>query len=312
MGRIDLENFPTSSSALRMLDDVSTGFYENSYVGKWLYQVMGLEYDDAFQLAEELPVQFFPETATWGLKYHEMKWQLPIRENLGYEERRRLIYRKRDYRAPMTPYRMETIVRNVTGLDVYIADCHDPGKFGFSPEHPNIFRVDIEGGATLDVLIKALKLLNEIKQSHTIYGIYHSLAGGTADVKTLAGGGIGNTLKVKARTVDDIGVKETLHIMTDVAVEGALKVKAKTKEKIASKESLRVLTVGVVGATLKAKPALQKQIQAHEIENVSAGILEANILKVKAKLPGKLSGGAVVQSAAHQKTGNRLTVKRGI
>ena len=80
MGSIDLENFPTSSSALRMLDDVSTGFYENSYVGKWLFQVMGLEYDDAFQLVEDLPKQFFPETATWGLKYHEMKWQLPVRE----------------------------------------------------------------------------------------------------------------------------------------------------------------------------------------------------------------------------------------
>lgn len=284
MGRIDLENFPTSSSALRMLDDVSTGFYENSYVGKWMFQVMGLEYDDAFRLVEELPKQFFPETATWGLKYHEMKWQLPVRENLGFEERRRLIYRKRDYRAPMTPYRMETIVRNVTGLNVYIADCHDPGKFGFSPEHPNIFRVDIEGGATLDVIIKALKLLNEIKQSHTIYGIYHSLAGGAADVKTLAGGGIGNSLKVKA----------------------------KTEEKIESKETLRVLSAGVVGAMLKAKPILQKQIRAYEAENVLAGVLEANTLKIKAKLPGELSGRAPVQSAVYEKTGNRLTVKRGI
>lgn len=256
MGRIDLENFPTSSSALRMLDDVSAGFYESSYVGKWLFQAMGLEYDDAFQLVEGLPKQFFPETATWGVKYHEMKWQLPARENLGFEERRRLIYRKRDYRAPMTPYRMETIIKNVTGLDVYIADCHDPGKFGFSPEHPNIFRVDLEGGAALDVLIKALKLLNEIKQSHTIYGIYHSLAGGAADVKALAGGGIGNTLKVKARTVDDIGAKGTLHILTDAAVEEGLKVKAKAKEKIASRGPLCALAVGVVGAALKAKPAL--------------------------------------------------------
>lgn len=284
MGRIDLENFPTSSSALRMLDDVSTGFYENSYVGKWLFQVMGLEYDDAFQLVGELPKQFFPETATWGLKYHEMKWQLPIRENLGLEERRRLIYRKRDYRAPMTPYRMETIVRNVTGLDVYIADCHDPGKFGFSPEHPNIFRVDIEGGATLDVIIKALKLLNEIKQSHTIYGIYHSLAGGVADVKTLAGGGIGNSLKVKA----------------------------KTEEKIESREMLRVLSAGVIGTTLKAKPILQKQIRAYEMENVLASVLEANTLKIKAKLPGELSGRVAVQSVVHEKTGNRLTVRREI
>ena len=67
----ELENFPTSESAKRMLSYVSTGFYDKSYVGKWLFQVMGLEYDDARKLVEELALQMFPETATWGLKYHE-------------------------------------------------------------------------------------------------------------------------------------------------------------------------------------------------------------------------------------------------
>ena len=73
--KIDLENFPTSQSAQNMLATVTPGFYDQSYVGKWLYQVMGLEFDEAERLiAEELPLQFFPETATWGLMYHELKW----------------------------------------------------------------------------------------------------------------------------------------------------------------------------------------------------------------------------------------------
>lgn len=175
MGRIDLENFPTSSSALRMLDDVSTGFYENSYVGKWLYQVMGLEYDDAFRLAEALPDQFFPETATWGLRYHEEKWGLLVRESLDYEERRKLIYQKRDYRAPMTPYRMETYLRNATGFETHISDCHDPGGDGYQPMHPNIFRVVFEGEGTLDVR-KAKELIKKIKQSHTTFSIFDKVA----------------------------------------------------------------------------------------------------------------------------------------
>ena len=62
-----------------MLSYVTPGFYDNSYVGKWLYQVMGLEYDDARKLAEELQYQMFPETATWGLMYHEIKWGLPVK-----------------------------------------------------------------------------------------------------------------------------------------------------------------------------------------------------------------------------------------
>ena len=106
MEKFDLENFPVSESAKNMIASVSDGFYDNSYVGKWLYEVMGQEYDTAREIAEDILNQLFPETATWGLMYHEIKWGLPVRENLPYEERRQLIYRKRDYRAPMTPYRM--------------------------------------------------------------------------------------------------------------------------------------------------------------------------------------------------------------
>ena len=81
--KFNLENFPTSESGKRQLGYVSEEFYEKSYVGKWLYQVMGLEYDEARRLVEELPEQMFPETATWGLMYHEIKWGLPVRENLS-------------------------------------------------------------------------------------------------------------------------------------------------------------------------------------------------------------------------------------
>ena len=68
MERFDLENFPISESAKNMIASVSDGFYDNSYVGKWLYEVMGQEYDTAREIAEDLINQLFPETATWGLK----------------------------------------------------------------------------------------------------------------------------------------------------------------------------------------------------------------------------------------------------
>ena len=60
---MDLEKFPSSESAKRMLRSVdSGGFYDNSYVGKWIFQIMGLEMDEAKQIIEELPYQAFPET----------------------------------------------------------------------------------------------------------------------------------------------------------------------------------------------------------------------------------------------------------
>lgn len=169
--KIDLENFPTSQSAQNMLATVTPGFYDQSYVGKWLYQVMGLEFDEAERLiAEELPLQFFPETATWGLMYHELKWGLPVRDCLSYDERRKLIYEKRDQRAPMTPYRIETMLANVTGFWANIADIHDGGKYGYKVSHPNTFIAVFVGDGSLNT--KAVKrLLDSAKQSHTTYTI---------------------------------------------------------------------------------------------------------------------------------------------
>lgn len=166
----NLENFPTSESAKKMLSYVTDGFYDRSYVGKWLYQVMGMEYDKALRMAEDLPAQFFPEKATWGLMYHEIKWGLPVRENLPYEERRRLICQKRDTRAPMTPYRMESYLEAMTGLRVHVADCHDLGRYATGFEHPNMFQVTVIGDSKLD-LAKIRKFIDSQKQSHTTYTI---------------------------------------------------------------------------------------------------------------------------------------------
>ncbi len=168
--KFHLENFPTSNSARKMLSYVSDGFYDRSYVGKWLYQVMGLEYDQALETVEDLPAQFFPETATWGLMYHEAKWGLPVRENLSYEERRRLIYQKRDYRVPMTPYRMENYLKDAIGLEAHVSDMNDRGKFERPFLHPNIFNVTIIGDSSLD-LESVRHVIDGIKQSHTMYTI---------------------------------------------------------------------------------------------------------------------------------------------
>lgn len=170
MENFNLENFPTSECARKMLGYVSDGFYDESYVGKWLFQVMGAEYDKALGMVSDLFLQFFPETATWGLMYHEIKWGLPVRENLSCEERRRLIYQKRDLHAPMAPYRMEKYLADATGFEVHVADINDPGKYGFEPLHSNVFKVYFLGEATLDARL-VFGILNRIKQSHTVYTV---------------------------------------------------------------------------------------------------------------------------------------------
>lgn len=164
MRKANMETFPESESAKEMLSYVTEGFYEHSYVGKWLYEVMGRELDALRVYAEELSEQPFPETATWGLRYLEEKFGLPVRENLAYEERRKQIYQKRDFRAPMTPYRMEIILAGLTGRTVTVQDSVENKELP-----PNTFSVSIHPGETIVDFREAYHTLDDIKQSHTTY-----------------------------------------------------------------------------------------------------------------------------------------------
>ena len=158
-----------------MLSYVSDGFYDNSYVGKWLYQVMGQEYDTAFDMVGSLSDQLFPETATWGLMFHEIKWGLPVKNDIDAEERRKLIYQKRDIKKPMTPYQMEKMIENNYDCKAYINDIHDIGSDGYTPDHPNVFRALIEtDGEKLDT-DEVKKKIKNIKQSHTVCEISYNL-----------------------------------------------------------------------------------------------------------------------------------------
>lgn len=164
MGKVNIETFPESESAKELLSYVTDGFYERSYVGKWLYEVMGRELDAVKQRIEELSEQPFPETATWGLRYLEEKFGLPVRENLAFEERRKQIYQKRDFRAPMTPYRMELILAGLTGRAVTVQDRVENKELS-----PNTFAVSIHPGETIVDFRETYQALDAIKQSHTTY-----------------------------------------------------------------------------------------------------------------------------------------------
>lgn len=126
---MNLETFPTSEAAQRMLSYVSNGFYDKSYIAKWLYQVIGLEMDDAHLKFEELLMQVFPETATWGLVYHEQKYGIITNPAKDIEERRYEVIRKRDFRAPMSPARVETIIEGISKTEVKVTENIAPYTF---------------------------------------------------------------------------------------------------------------------------------------------------------------------------------------
>ena len=166
---IDLENFPLSEAAKRMLTYVTAHWYDDSYVGKWVFEVMGREIDDVKAIIDSLPEQVKYQTATWALKYHEIKYSLQVQEDLPYERRRALIRQKMmENQSPMSPWRMEQILKAYTGEDTCaIHDCNDEGWEDYF-SHPNIFIAQVDSNAEVD-LSALKKRLDSIKQSHTVY-----------------------------------------------------------------------------------------------------------------------------------------------
>lgn len=262
----ELELFPTSESALKMLSYVTPGFYDKSYVGKWMFQVMGLEYDKALKLAEELPEQFFPETATWGLCWHEIKWGLPVQENLSYQERRQAIYEKRDYHSPMTPYIMERYLENATGFTVHIADCHDAGPLKYKPPHPNVFKAFFNGDGTLDSK-KVRKLIDKLKESHTTYFVNDYSMFEIVFSEIFMVSNIGLLFKIpfwKARRFDGSELWDGSHLM-DAAIEYEMRLGVKYKEG----EFQIAETLDIERMTARAKVPLSEKMHI-EKQTVSA------------------------------------------
>lgn len=161
----DLEKFPENAVAQRMISRVSP-IYENSYVAKWLYEVMGRELDDAEIRFAELREQANPETATWGLRYWEQRYGIEVDETRSLAARRADIIARRGARAPMNPARMEKILSTMTGRAVHVEEN----------VAPYTIRVDIEsGGDPLDYTA-VTERLKRIKPSHIAFQVFVTAA----------------------------------------------------------------------------------------------------------------------------------------
>lgn len=128
----DLDKFPTSRAARQMLSRVSP-IYDKSYVGKWLFEVMGLEMDEARALVESLRDQCFLERCTWGMRYWEERYGIPVDETKDLEERRAAVLTKRGRKGqPISPAALEDILEALTGREITVTEHNETYSFVIS------------------------------------------------------------------------------------------------------------------------------------------------------------------------------------
>ena len=157
---IDLEKFPTSPAAKRMMKTVSP-VYDKSYVGKWIFQVMGMEVDEAWVFFEELRLQAFPETATWGIIYWEQRYHIVPDESLTIEERRRRVIIKRGKRSPMNPARIEQFTMDVTGRQAVVTEHNEE----------YVFLISILPGESEVDYSELIRTIRSMKPSHLSFRV---------------------------------------------------------------------------------------------------------------------------------------------
>lgn len=158
--KFDIENFPKSKAAKRMMSRVSP-IYEKSYVSKWLFEVMGLEMEEARILVEGLRDQCFIEHCTWGMRYWEQRYHINVDESVPIEDRRQYVLAKRTKFAPMTPARLEIAIKQVCGRSATVTEYNDQYRFD----------VKISGDGTAFDYKHVVEMIRIMKPSHLSVGI---------------------------------------------------------------------------------------------------------------------------------------------
>lgn len=154
MSKFTLDNFPTSKTGKEMLHRVSP-IYDNSYVAKWLYQVMGMELDEIKTLFAEMREQVFTTTVTWGIEYQEHKFSIVPDDKLTLEERRARLYRKKVHKYPLNPKRIEIYFKDAWNMDVEVDETVRPGYID----------IDFASNRQFDI-VSAIKDFIKLKPSH--------------------------------------------------------------------------------------------------------------------------------------------------
>ena len=122
---MDLSNFPTNEMAKDIMAMVSP-IYDEAYVAKWLFQVLGLAMQKPADIIKELADQEFPNTATWSLPYWEELYGVDTNTSLSDETRQGQLLAKRNFRKPMNPAKIEQVIYAQTGHKVTLTESISP------------------------------------------------------------------------------------------------------------------------------------------------------------------------------------------
>lgn len=149
----------TSPTAQKIIDYVSQ-IYGESYVGLWLFQVIGMALDGVCENAVQLRRETSPATSELLLDFYEQEYGLSKDQTLTTVQRQKRLIGKIQSRGPCNPVRLASAVSGaIGGIQVDITE--NIAK--------NTFLVNIR--EVVEDLTPAITVLERMKPAHLIYEI---------------------------------------------------------------------------------------------------------------------------------------------
>ena len=140
--------------------DYVSPIYKDSYVGLWIFEAMGVIFDEIYDVVERMRYETNPGTSELLLDQWEDHYGIPRNSSLTIAKRQDRIIAKMLSRGPCNPVRLAAAVSSVLGgVEVDIQER--TGK--------NKFLVNIR--EVVDDITPAVAILERMKPAHLIYDI---------------------------------------------------------------------------------------------------------------------------------------------
>lgn len=118
-----------SPEAEMFLRSVTEGFYNRSYLGLWIFEVIGREWDEMALWSRDIRNEIYVQTCTWSIGIWEWVYGFEPGEGMTLEERRQRIMSKVRGVRPINPEVMRRGIATVSGADVGLKDFSRPYSF---------------------------------------------------------------------------------------------------------------------------------------------------------------------------------------
>lgn len=124
---LDIIHSPEAEVFLR---SATKGFYNRSFIGLWIYEAIGREWDELREWSEGMRTEIHPQTCTWSIGIWEWVYGFTADESLPLEERRRRVLSRVFSAKPITLEALRRSISATAGAEAEVKDFVAPYSFG--------------------------------------------------------------------------------------------------------------------------------------------------------------------------------------